>query len=126
METNRRYRISLLLLSNLSVERRLLLLAPHPALRQEDTSPLVCIPFPPPHRPLLTDAIGGIVFQFVALVVYLVITTEFLVRFALDEPFSRREDTEDTLNGPRLFTLDSKTKQMIFGLSLSSLCMFIR
>jgi len=85
-------------------------------------------PFPPPHRPLLTDAIGGIVFQFAAVVVYMLLTIEFLVRFALNKPFSGREDTlnEDTLNGPRLSTLDSKTKQMILGVGLSSLCMFIR
>jgi len=79
--------------------------------------------FPPPHKPLLTDIIGGIVFQFAAVVVYMLLTIEFLVRFALNKPFSSREDT---LDGPRLSTLDSKTKQMILGAGLSSLAMFIR
>ena len=80
-------------------------------------------PFPPLHKPLLTDITGGIVFQFAAVVVYMLLTIEFLIRFALNKPFSSREDT---LNGPRLSTLDSKTKQMILGAGLSSLAMFIR
>jgi len=79
--------------------------------------------FPSPHRPSLTDIIGGIIFQFVAVVVYMLLTAEFLVRFALKKPFSGREDT---LNGARPSTLDSKTKQMILGAGLSSLAMFIR
>jgi len=80
--------------------------------------------FPSPHRLLLTHyMVGGIVFQFVAIVVYMLLTIEFLVRFALKKPFSRREDT---LNGVRVIALDSKTKQMICGVGLSSLAMFIR
>lgn len=66
---------------------------------------------------------GGIVFQFAAVVVYMLLTIEFLVRFALKKPFSRREDT---LNGARMTVLDSKTKQMIMGVGFSSLAMFIR
>lgn len=80
--------------------------------------------FPPSHRSLLTcDIAGGIVFQFAAVVVYMVLTIEFLIRFALNKPFSRREDTLDTA---RTTVLDSKTKQMILGVLLSSLAMFIR
>lgn len=67
--------------------------------------------------------IGGIVFQFAAVVVYMLLTIEFLIRFALKKPFSGREDT---LNGTRQTVLDSKTKQMILGVGLSSLAMFIR
>ena len=80
---------------------------------------------PPPslYRLLLTDIVGGIIFQFVAVVVYMLLTIEFLIRFALKKPFSGREDT---LNGTRPTVLDSKTKQMIFGVGLSSLAMFIR
>jgi hypothetical protein len=78
---------------------------------------------PSPYKPLLTVIIGGIIFQFIALVVYMLLTIEFLTRYALKKPFSRREDT---LNGPGLSVLDSKTKQMIFGVGLSSLAMFIR
>lgn len=66
---------------------------------------------------------GGIVFQFAAVVVYMLLTIEFLTRFALKKPFSGREDT---LNGSRMTVLDSKTKQMIAGVGFSSLAMFIR
>jgi len=80
--------------------------------------------FSSPHRPLLTHyTIGGIVFQFAAMVVYMLLTIEFLVRYTLKKPFARREDT---LNGARMVFLDSKTKQMIWGVGLSSLAMFIR
>ncbi|KAF9647189.1 RTA1-domain-containing protein [Thelephora ganbajun] len=68
-------------------------------------------------------ALGGIAFQFAAIVIYMLLSIEFLIRFALKKPFSRREDT---LNGTRLSVLDSKTKQMIVGAGLSSLAMFIR
>jgi len=68
-------------------------------------------------------ALGGIVFQFASVVVYMLLTIEFLTRFALKKPFSRREET---LNGGRMIVLDSKTKQMILGVGLSSLAMFIR
>jgi hypothetical protein len=79
--------------------------------------------FPTPHRSSLTDTVGGIIFQFVAVVVYMLLTTEFLIRFALKKPFSRREET---LDEARMTVLDSKTKQMILGVGLSSLAMFIR
>ena len=79
--------------------------------------------FPPPHRSLLIIIKGGIVFQFAAVVVYMLLTIEFLARFALKKPFSGREET---LNGARMIVLDSKTKQMIAGVGLSSLAMFIR
>jgi len=79
--------------------------------------------FPSPHQPLLTNIIGGIVFQFAAIVVYMLLTIEFLTRFALKKPFSGREDT---LSGAGPAVLDSRTKQMIIGVGLSSLAMFIR
>jgi len=68
-------------------------------------------------------ALGGIVFQFVALVVYMLLTAEFLTRFSLKKPFSRREDT---LDSARPSVIDSKSKQMVLGIGLSSLAMFIR
>jgi hypothetical protein len=75
------------------------------------------------YKPFLTDTIGGIIFQFVALVIYMILSIEFLIHFLLKKPFPGREDT---LNGGRPSVLDSKIKQMIFGAGLSSLCMFIR
>jgi len=67
-------------------------------------------------------ALGGIVFQFVAILVYMLLVAEFLVRYHLDKPFPRREGT---LIG-RSPKLDSKTRQMVFGVGFSSLCIFIR
>lgn len=71
---------------------------------------------------MLTDT-GGIVFQFAAVVVYMILSTEFFTRFLLKKPFPGREDTLDNGGLP---VLDSKTKQMVFGVGLSTLAMFIR
>jgi len=71
----------------------------------------------------LTTATGGIVFQFAAVVVYMLLSTEFLVRFLLKKPFPGREDT---LDGAPPVVLDSKSKQMIYGVGLSTFAMFIR
>jgi len=68
-------------------------------------------------------ALGGIAFQFAAIVVYMLLSTEFFIRFLLKKPFPGREDT---LNNGTLPVLDSRTKQMIFGVGLSTLAMFIR
>jgi len=68
-------------------------------------------------------ALGGIIFQFVAVCVYMILTFEFLIRFTLKKPFSGREDT---LNGGHPTVLDSKIKQLVFGVILSSVAMFIR
>jgi len=67
-------------------------------------------------------ALGGIVFQFAGIVVYMALTSEFLIRYHLDKPFP---DRENTYIG-KMAVLDSKTKQMIFGMYFSSFCIFIR
>ncbi|KAF9781599.1 RTA1-domain-containing protein [Thelephora terrestris] len=67
-------------------------------------------------------ALGGIVFQFAAIVVYMALTIEFLVRFYLDKPFHRLNDTFIKTSS----TVDSKTSQMIFGVFFSSFCISIR
>lgn len=69
------------------------------------------------------DIIGGIAFQFAAIVVYMLLSTEFFIRFLLKKPFPGREDT---LNSAGLAVLDFKTKQMVLGVGLSTLAMFIR
>ena len=71
----------------------------------------------------LTGTTGGIAFQFAAIVVYMLLSTEFLIRFLLRKPFPGREDT---LDGVPPSILDSKTRQMIYGVGLSTLAMFIR
>ncbi|KAF9784938.1 RTA1-domain-containing protein, partial [Thelephora terrestris] len=68
-------------------------------------------------------ALGGIAFQFAAVVVYMLLSTEFFVRFLLKKPFPGREDT---IYGAPPSVLDSRTKQMIVGVGLSTLAMFIR
>lgn len=68
-------------------------------------------------------ALGGIVFQFAAIVVYMLLTTEFLIRYYLNKPF-RHLDTFIGTSSP--VGSKSKTNQMIFGVCFSSLCMFIR
>jgi len=50
------------------------------------------------------------------------LTSEFLIRYHLDKPFP---DRENTYIG-KMAVLDSKTKQMIFGVYFSSFCVFIR
>jgi len=68
-------------------------------------------------------ALGGIAFQFAGIVVFMLLSAEFFIRFLLKKPFPGREDT---LNNGSLSVLDPKIKQMIFGVSLSTLTMFIR
>lgn len=67
-------------------------------------------------------ALGGIIFQFVAIIVYIFLTSEFLVRYHFNKPFPHRGDTFVGTSS----ALDSKTEQMIFGVYFGSLCMFIR
>lgn len=123
MGPDRNYRMLSRLSSNPSVEAWLLQLILIPALPQVDTSPSVSVLIHSPTEIVAHSHKGGIVFQFAAVVVYMLLTTEFLVRFALKKPFAGREET---LNGARMIVLDSKTKQMIAGVGLSSLAMFIR
>lgn len=67
-------------------------------------------------------ALGGIVFQFASIVVYMLLTSEFLIRYYLNKPFRHHE--EKFSKAPS--TIDSKTIQMIFAVCFGSLCMFIR
>lgn len=66
--------------------------------------------------------LGGIAFQFTSIVVYMILTLEFLIRFYLNKPFY---DSKGTLTQNRS-SVDAKTMQMILGICLSSLSMFIR
>ncbi|KAJ7184984.1 RTA1-domain-containing protein [Mycena filopes] len=62
--------------------------------------------------------LGGIVFQFGALVLYCCLATDFLLRFAQHRPFKRR--TSDRR------PLDVGTERLIYALSFSTLVLFIR
>lgn len=103
---------------------RLQQLTPLQAPNRGGTSLLVgVISFSLPSQIILTDLIGGIVFQFAAVVAFMILSTEFFIRFLLKKPFPGREDT---LNSTGLAVLDSRTKQMVIGVGLSTLAMFIR
>jgi hypothetical protein len=56
------------------------------------------------------------------ILVYLLLTMEFLVRYALNKPFRHPGKLFIAVPPP----IDFKTCQMIFGVCLSSLCMFTR
>ena len=110
------------LLFNPSVEPWPLKPTTPPVPKRVDTSLSVGILSSSPGR-LLTGLVGGIAFQFAAIVVYMLLSTEFFVRFLLKKPFPGREDT---LDGAPPAILDSRTKQMVIGVGFSTLAMFIR
>ncbi|KAJ7029875.1 RTA1-like protein [Mycena alexandri] len=63
--------------------------------------------------------LGGIVFQFTALITYCYLAADFLIRFANDRPVYLPRTSGRPL-------LDMRTKRMIFALSFSTLVLFIR
>ncbi|GJE99943.1 RTA1 domain-containing protein [Phanerochaete sordida] len=65
--------------------------------------------------------LGGIVFQLVAISVYMLLATEFVLRYLKDRPV---RPALVAAVGPR--TLDTRMRLMLFGLGLSTLAIFIR
>lgn len=64
--------------------------------------------------------LAGIVIQLVAITIYVSLAIEFLYRYYTKKPLRKPADTD--VEGP----LDTKIKLMIFGLCLSTSCIFIR
>ncbi|KAI0689716.1 RTA1-domain-containing protein [Cerioporus squamosus] len=65
--------------------------------------------------------LAGVWFQLAALVLYVVLASEFLFRFAYDHPFKR------AVKAPiRARNMDRKLKLMILGLMLEAIFLFIR
>ncbi|KZT00332.1 RTA1-domain-containing protein [Laetiporus sulphureus 93-53] len=64
--------------------------------------------------------LAGIVFQMFSITVYMTLATEFVLRFLWDRPLRR---AESTLSG---YSLDRNTKLMLAGMTLSSVCIYIR
>ncbi|KAF8148357.1 RTA1 like protein-domain-containing protein [Mycena galopus ATCC 62051] len=62
--------------------------------------------------------LGGILFQFVAMIIYCCLAADFLLRYAYNRPIHTR-----TTDRP---ILDSATKRMIQAIALSTLVLFIR
>ena len=66
--------------------------------------------------------LGGIVFQMLAITIYMGLAIEFLYRFLHDKPFKGRYDA---LASGR-YTLDHNMKLMLVGSTLSSLMIYVR
>ncbi|KLO17012.1 RTA1 like protein [Schizopora paradoxa] len=67
--------------------------------------------------------LGGIVVQLVAITIYVTLATEVLVRFYTKRPLRQPNHSEEGDERP---SLDRKVQLMIFGLSFSTICIFIR
>ncbi|KAJ8456941.1 hypothetical protein ONZ51_g11824 [Trametes cubensis] len=65
--------------------------------------------------------LAGVSFQLAALVIYVILASEFLLRYAYDHPFKRRSQTP-----LRVDRVDKKTKLIIFGLGIEAVFLFIR
>ncbi|EMD32393.1 hypothetical protein CERSUDRAFT_88029 [Gelatoporia subvermispora B] len=65
--------------------------------------------------------LGGIIFQLIAITVYMVLAAEFLVRYIMDKPFKRGDDRT-----VKAYNLDQKKKLMLIELTISSIFIYIR
>ncbi|KAI0327744.1 RTA1-domain-containing protein [Cubamyces sp. BRFM 1775] len=66
--------------------------------------------------------LGGIAFQLAAVSIYLVLATEFLLRYHYDKPFHRKSESIM----PKSFALDWGVKLMIVGLAFDGVFILIR
>lgn len=66
--------------------------------------------------------LGGIVFQLIAITIYMGLAIEFVYRFLNDKPFEGRDDAPPSGR----YTLDQKTQLMLVGSTLSSLLIYVR
>ncbi|RPD77189.1 RTA1-domain-containing protein [Lentinus tigrinus ALCF2SS1-7] len=66
--------------------------------------------------------LAGVSFQLASLFVYVVLASEFLLRYAYDHPFKRTVKSP----GMRHRSMDLKTKLMLFALGLEAIFLFIR
>ncbi|CCM04586.1 uncharacterized protein FIBRA_06767 [Fibroporia radiculosa] len=63
--------------------------------------------------------LAGIIFQLVAISFYILLGTEFILRYVHDRPIH-------AWSTPTLYGLDKNMKQMLFALAFSSLCIYTR
>lgn len=66
--------------------------------------------------------LGGIVFQMIAITIYMALAIEFVYRFWNNKPFEGRED----VTSAGRHTLDRKMKLILVGATLSSLMIYVR
>ena len=67
--------------------------------------------------------LGGIVFQMLAITIYMALAIEFVYRFWHNKPFKGREDVSP-LSGRHM--LDHNMRLMLVGATLSSLLIYVR
>ncbi|TBU31275.1 RTA1-domain-containing protein [Dichomitus squalens] len=65
--------------------------------------------------------LAGVSFQMVSLVFYVLLASEFILRYAYDHPFARYGQSSVARR-----KTDPETKQMVFGLALEAVFLFIR
>lgn len=72
-------------------------------------------------RPGSNLMLAGIVFQLVAITVYMLLAAEFILRSVYDRPIKAGDS-----NGRRNADMDRKMKAMLAALAISSVCIYIR
>jgi hypothetical protein len=66
--------------------------------------------------------LGGILFQMIAITVYMILAVEFIFRYIGDKPFQRPDNEPPSGN----YFMDGKMKAMLFGISFGSLAIYVR
>jgi len=66
--------------------------------------------------------LGGIVFQMIAITIYMILAVEFVFRYLSDKPFQRPDNEPPTGN----YFMDKKMKAMLSGCVFSSLAIYVR
>ena len=66
--------------------------------------------------------LGGIVFQMIAITIYMILAIEFIFRYLTDKPFQRPDNEPPTGN----YFLDKNMKAMLFGSAFSSVAIYVR
>ncbi|PCH39363.1 RTA1-domain-containing protein [Wolfiporia cocos MD-104 SS10] len=64
--------------------------------------------------------LAGIIFQLGAITIYVLLATEFVLRYLHNKPL------KDRINTTTSYSLDTRMKQMLMALAFSSLCIYVR
>ncbi|CCM00136.1 uncharacterized protein FIBRA_02163 [Fibroporia radiculosa] len=64
--------------------------------------------------------LAGIIFQTIAITIYVLFASEFMFRYIYDRPIRGR------VSSPTPYGLDKNMKTMLFALAFSSLCIYLR
>jgi len=66
--------------------------------------------------------LGGIIFQLIAITIYMALAIEFIYRYLSDKPFQRPDNDPPTGN----YFMDKNMKAMLLGCTFSSLAIYVR